>query len=302
MENKFEKIKKLKEEKDAIILAHYYTEPEVQKIADYVGDSYFLSEKAREVKEKVIVMCGVSFMGESVKLLNKDKIVLLPDMSADCPMAHMATVEKIKEMREKYEDLAVVCYVNSTAELKAHSDVCVTSANALKIAERLPNKNIFFIPDQHLARYISTKLPEKNFIFNEGWCPIHNELTKEELLKAKEKYPNAKVAIHPECPIETVELGDYVGSTSGIIKYVTESDGEEFIICTEDGVLYELQEKNPNKKFYLPKEKFQCVGMKKITLDKIINSLETLEPQVHLKDEIITEANKPLENMLEMAK
>ncbi|MCF2612525.1 MULTISPECIES: quinolinate synthase NadA [Fusobacterium] len=302
MENKFEKIKKLKEEKDAIILAHYYTEPEVQKIADYVGDSYFLSEKAREVKEKVIVMCGVSFMGESVKLLNKDKIVLLPDMSADCPMAHMATVEKIKEMREKYEDLAVVCYVNSTAELKAHSDVCVTSANALKIAERLPNKNIFFIPDQHLARYISTKLPEKNFIFNEGWCPIHNELTKEELLKAKEKYPNAKVAIHPECPIETVELGDYVGSTSGIIKYVTESDAEEFIICTEDGVLYELQEKNPNKKFYLPKEKFQCVGMKKITLDKIINSLETLEPQVHLKDEIITEANKPLENMLEMAK
>lgn len=302
MENKFEKIKKLKEEKDAIILAHYYTEPEVQKIADYVGDSYFLSEKAREVKEKVIVMCGVSFMGESVKLLNKDKIVLLPDMSADCPMAHMATVEKIKEMREKYEDLAVVCYVNSTAELKAHSDVCVTSANALKIAERLPNKNIFFIPDQHLARYISTKLPEKNFIFNEGWCPIHNELTKEELLKAKEKYPNAKVAIHPECPLETVELGDYVGSTSGIIKYVTESDAEEFIICTEDGVLYELQEKNPNKKFYLPKEKFQCVGMKKITLDKIINSLKTLEPQVHLKDEIITEANKPLENMLEMAK
>lgn len=302
MENKFEKIKKLKEEKDAIILAHYYTEPEVQKIADYVGDSYFLSEKAREVKEKVIVMCGVSFMGESVKLLNKDKIVLLPDMSADCPMAHMATVEKIKEMREKYEDLAVVCYVNSTAELKAHSDVCVTSANALKIAEHLPNKNIFFIPDQHLARYISTKLPEKNFIFNEGWCPIHNELTKEELLKAKEKYPNAKVAIHPECPLETVELGDYVGSTSGIIKYVTESDAEEFIICTEDGVLYELQEKNPNKKFYLPKEKFQCVGMKKITLDKIINSLETLEPQVHLKNEIITEANKPLENMLEMAK
>lgn len=302
MENKFEKIKKLKEEKDAIILAHYYTEPEVQKIADYVGDSYFLSKKARQVKEKVIVMCGVSFMGESVKLLNKDKIVLLPDMSADCPMAHMATVEKIKEMREKYEDLAVVCYVNSTAELKAHSDVCVTSANALKIAERLPNKNIFFIPDQHLARYISTKLPEKNFIFNEGWCPIHNELTKEELLKAKEKYPNAKVAIHPECPLETVELGDYVGSTSGIIKYVTESDAEEFIICTEDGVLYELQEKNPNKKFYLPKEKFQCVGMKKITLDKIINSLETLEPQVHLKDEIITEANKPLENMLEMAK
>ena len=302
MENKFEKIKKLKEEKDAIILAHYYTEPEVQKIADYVGDSYFLSEKARQVKEKVIVMCGVSFMGESVKLLNKDKIVLLPDMSADCPMAHMATVEKIKEMREKYEDLAVVCYVNSTAELKAHSDVCVTSANALKIAERLPNKNIFFIPDQHLARYISRKLPEKNFIFNEGWCPIHNELTKEELLKVKEKYPNAKVAIHPECPIETVELGDYVGSTSGIIKYVTESDAEEFIICTEDGVLYELQEKNPNKKFYLPKEKFQCVGMKKITLDKIINSLETLESQVHLRDEIITEANKPLENMLEMAK
>lgn len=302
MESKFEQIKKLKEEKDAVILAHYYTEPEIQKIADYVGDSYFLSEKAREVKEKVIVMCGVSFMGESVKLLNPEKIILLPDMKADCPMAHMATVKKIEEVRKKYDDLAVVCYVNSTAELKAHSDVCVTSANALKIVKNLKNKNIFFIPDQHLARYISTKLLDKNFIFNDGWCHIHNDITKEDILKTKEKYPKAKVAIHPECPIESVKLGDYVGSTSGIIKYVSESQDEEFIICTEDGVLYELKEKNPNKKFYLPKSKVQCSGMKKITLDKIIDSLETLEPQVNLDNNIIKEANKPLENMLIMAR
>ncbi len=302
MKIKFEKIKKLKEEKNAVILAHYYTRPEVQKIADYVGDSYFLSEKAKEVEEKIIVMCGVSFMGESVKLLNPNKIILLPDIEADCPMAHMATIEKIKEVREKYDDLAVVCYVNSTAELKANSDVCVTSANALKIAKNLKNKNIFFIPDQHLARYISTKLPEKNFIFNEGYCHIHNEITKEDILKTKEKYPKAKIAIHPECPLESVRLGDYVGSTSGIIKYVTESQDEEFIICTEDGVLYELKEKNPNKKFYLPKSKVQCNGMKRITLDKIINSLETLEPQVNLEKEIIKKANKPLENMLIMSR
>ena len=302
MESKFDQIKKLKEEKDAVILAHYYTETDIQKIADYVGDSYFLSEKAREVKEKVIVMCGVSFMGESVKLLNPNKIVLLPDMNADCPMAHMATVEKIKEMREKYEDLAVVCYVNSTAELKAHSDVCVTSANALKIVKNLKNKNIFFIPDQHLARYISTKLSDKNFIFNDGCCYIHNGITKQDILDTKEKYPKAKIAIHPECPLEAVKLGNYVGSTSGIIKYVGESDAEEFIICTEDGVLYELKEKNPTKKFYLPKEEVKCTGMKKITIDKIINSLETLEPQVELDNEIIKEANKPLENMLIMAK
>ena len=302
MENKFELLAHLKKEKNAVILAHYYTDDDVQKVADYVGDSYFLSEKARDVKENVIVMCGVSFMGESVKLLNPEKIVLLPDKDADCPMAHMASVEKIKEVREKYEDVAVVCYVNSTAELKANSDVCVTSANALKIVKNLPNKNIFFIPDKNLAHYISTKVPEKNFIFNDGYCYIHNSVTKEEVEAVKNKYSKAEILVHPECQKDIVEMADYIGSTSGIIKYVSASSNKEFIICTEEGVLYELKVKNPDKKFYLPREKFQCIGMKKITLDKVIEALKTNEPQVHLDSKLIKSAYKPLENMLEMAK
>lgn len=302
MEEKLKLLAQLKKEKDAVILAHYYTDDEVQKIADYVGDSYFLSEKAREIEKKVIVMCGVSFMGESVKLLNPNKIVLLPDETADCPMAHMATVKKIQEVRKNYEDVAVVCYVNSTAELKANSDVCITSANALKIVKNLPNKNIYFIPDKNLAHYISQKVTNKNFIFNDGYCYIHNSVTKEEVEMAKKKYPKAEILVHPECIKEVVEMGDYIGSTSGIIKYATESLNKEFIICTEDGVLYELKEKNPDKKFYLPKENFKCVGMKKITLDKIIKALETNEPQVHLEETLIKNAYKPLENMLQMAK
>lgn len=302
MVEKLELLAQLKKEKNAVVLAHYYTDDEVQKAADYVGDSYFLSEKAREVKEDIIVMCGVSFMGESVKLLNPDKTVLVPDETADCPMAHMAAVERIKEVREKYDDVAVVCYVNSMAELKSHSDVCVTSANALKIVENLPNKNIYFIPDRNLAHYISKKVTDKNFIFNEGYCYIHNSVTVEEVEEIKNEHPEAEILVHPECVKEVVEMGDYVGSTSGIIKYVSGSSKDEFIICTEKGVLYELKEKNPNKKFYLPKEKFEYMDMKKITLDKIIKALKTNKPQVHLKKELIENANKPLENMLRLAK
>ena len=301
MENRFELLNKLKKEKNAVILAHYYTSDEVQKAADYVGDSYFLSEKAREVKEDIIVMCGVSFMGESVKLLNPDKMVLLPDKTADCPMAHMADVKKIKEVRKKYDDVAVVCYVNSTAELKAHSDVCVTSANALKIVKKLPEKNIFFIPDRHLAHYISGKVPEKNFIFNEGWCHVHNSLTENEVINLKNRYPEAEILVHPECRSEIVEMGDFVGSTSGIINYASKSSKKDFIICTEQGVLYELKEKNPDKNFYFPKEKFMCADMKKITVDKIIETLKNNNYEVELNKNLIENACRPLENMLKLA-
>lgn len=301
LNNKIDRITELKKERNAVILAHYYTEPEVQEVADYIGDSYFLSEKAKGLKEDVIVMCGVSFMGECVKILNPTKTVLVPDAKADCPMAHMATTQKIEEVRANNEDVAVVCYVNSTAKLKAHSDVCVTSANALKIVKNLPNKNIFFIPDQHLGRYVATQVPEKNIILNDGCCPIHAKITKEEIEKIKELYPKAKLLVHPECQKEVVDLADYVGSTSGIIKYVANSTEDEFIISTEDGILYELRLNNPNKKFYMPKE-FQCKDMKKINLDKIIKALESNEPQVRLTDEEIKKAYKPLEKMLELAK
>ena len=214
-----EEIQKLKQEKNAVILAHYYVRPEIQDIADYIGDSFYLSKVAVGLKEQTIVFCGVSFMGESAKVLNPEKTVLMPDMHADCAMAHMADADTIQKMRDTYEDLAVVCYINSTAELKTHSDVCVTSANAVKIVKELPNKNIFFIPDRNLAHFVAEQVPEKNFVYNEGYCPIHEKMQVEEIKKAKAQHPNAEVLSHPECPKAVLEISDYVGSTSGIIDY-----------------------------------------------------------------------------------
>lgn len=301
MNDKVSRIQELKKEKDAVILAHYYVNDDVQKIADYVGDSYYLSEIATKVKNQTIVLCGVSFMGESAKILNPGKTVLLPDVNADCPMAHMAEIERIEEVRKEYKDVAVVCYVNSTAELKKHADVCVTSSNALKIVQALPNKHIFFIPDENLGRYISDKCPDKHFILNDGYCHVHANITKELMEKAKAARPDAKVLVHPECREDVVALADYVGSTSGIIEYATKSNSREFIIGTEIGVLYELQIKNPNKKFYTAGNVQICPNMKMITLDKIISALETGTPVVTLEKELIKEAYAPLRRMLELA-
>ena len=300
--NKIELIKDLKKKKKAIILAHYYTEDEIQKIADYIGDSYFLSRKAKELKEWTIIMCGVYFMGESVKLLNPDKKVIIPDKSADCPMAHMATLKSINEMRKKYEDLSVVCYVNSTVQLKALSDVCVTSANAVDIVKKLPNRNIFFIPDKHLGSFVAGKVPEKNIIINDGYCPIHDRVEVKDIIELKEKYPQALVMEHPECSQEILELADHIGSTSGIIDFVSKSKKQDFIICTEIGILYELKNKNPNKNFYSPKNKMECLDMKKITLDKIIQVLETEENEIILDLEVAERAKKPLEKMLALGR
>ncbi|MCR4675119.1 MAG: quinolinate synthase NadA [Lachnospiraceae bacterium] len=297
-----DEIRKLKEEKNAVIMCHYYVEDEVQDIADYIGDSFFLSRKATEIEADVIVLCGVRFMGESAKALNPGKVVLLPAEDADCPMAHMATVEAVEEMRKQYDDLAVVCYVNSTAELKAASDVCVTSANALKIVSRLSNKNIFFIPDQNLAHYIADQLPEKNFIFNDGYCHVHHTITKDAIVKMKEKYPKAEVLVHPECKPEVCAMADYIGSTSGIINYVKDSSNEEFIVVTERGVLYELGLQTTGKKFYTTQMAQVCPNMKKITLEKVYNALKNMEPKVEMPDELIEGARKPMEKMLELAK
>ena len=297
-----EKIKKLKEEKDAVILAHYYVSDEVQEIADYIGDSFYLSKVAVGLKEQTIVFCGVSFMGESAKILNPKKTVLMPDMSADCAMAHMADVETIQRMRDTYDDLAVVCYINSTGELKQHSDVCVTSANAVKIVKALPNKYIFFIPDRNLARYVAEQVPEKQFVFNEGYCPIHEQIRLEEVREEKELHPNAQILTHPECPKAICDLSDYIGSTSGIISYVGKSDCKEFIICTENGVRYELEKKNPDKKFYFTKTEPVCCDMKQITLEKIAHVLETGENEVQVEETLREESQKALERMLELAK
>lgn len=294
-----EKIKKLKEERDAVILAHYYVDDDVQAVADYVGDSFYLAKIATGIDKKVILFCGVMFMGESAKILNPDKTVLLPDATADCPMAHMAQVSRIEELRAQYDDLAVVCYVNSTAELKTHSDICVTSSNALSIVESLPNKNIFFIPDQNLGSYIKDKLPEKNIILNDGYCHVHKELSAESVMEAKKKHENALFLVHPECRKEIVKLADYVGSTAGIIDFATGSEAKEFIIGTELGVMYELKKKNPDKMFYPADEQQICPNMKKITLEKVAAALENMEYEVKLSDEIIDKANAPLKRMLE---
>lgn len=297
-----EEIEKLKKEKNAVILAHYYVRPEVQEIADYIGDSFYLSKVAVGLKENTIVFCGVSFMGESAKVLNPEKTVLMPDMNADCAMAHMADKETIQKMRDTYEDLAVVCYINSTAELKKYSDVCVTSANAVKIVKALPNKNIFFIPDRNLARYVASQVPEKHFILNEGFCPVHEKIQIEQVLDAKKLHPNALVLTHPECAKAVVEMSDYIGSTSGIIAYAAKSEAKEFIICTENGVRYELEQKNPEKTFYFTDTEPVCHDMKMITLENILHVLKTGENAVEVDDDLRTQSQKPLERMLELGK
>ena len=297
-----EKIKKLKIEKNAVILAHYYVSEEVQEIADYIGDSYYLAKIAKQSSADIIVFCGVSFMGESAKVLNPNKKVLMPDMNADCPMAHMATKEKIESMRKQYDDLAVVCYINSTAALKCMSDVCVTSSNAVKIVRSLPNKNIFFIPDKNLGSYVAKQVPEKNIIINDGYCPIHAAISLNEVLAEKENHPSAKILSHPECEREILEVSDFIGSTADIIKYVAQSCDKDFIICTEDGVLYELRMENPEKKFYFPMTRPVCLDMKLITLDKVREVLENETNAVEVLENVRKGAILPLEKMLELAK
>lgn len=295
-----DKIKELKEQRNAVILAHYYVNDEVQAIADYVGDSFYLSKIAANAEAETILFCGVSFMGESAKILSPKKTVIMPDMQADCPMAHMADIAKIQEMRDKYEDLAVVCYINSTAELKTYADVCVTSSNALKIVRKLPNKHIYFIPDENLGRYIASQVPDKQFIFNDGFCHVHTSITAENVKRAKEAHPNAPILVHPECTPDVVELADYIGSTSGIIDFATADEAKEFIICTEMGVLYELKQKNPGKRFYSVGHRQFCPNMKRITLEKVADALERMSNRIELDEEMRIRANKPLERMLEL--
>ena len=296
------RIKQLKEEKNAVILAHYYVNADVQEVADFIGDSFYLAKKASETDADKIVFAGVEFMGESAKILNPNKHVYMPDAHADCPMAHMVTIENIKKMREKYDDLAVVCYINSTAEIKTYSDVCVTSSNAVKIVNKLPNKNIFFIPDQNLGSYVATQVKDKNIILNSGFCPRHHIMTKEDVLNAKKEHPNALVAVHPECKPEVLEEANYIGSTSGIIDYIVGNNAKEFIVGTVDGVYATILKQAPDKKLYNVVRTQVCPNMKLNSLEKIINVLETGENEVFLDEEFMNKAEAPLERMLELAK
>lgn len=300
-ETMVKQIKALKEEKDVVILAHYYVDGDVQEIADFVGDSYYLAKVATKVKEKNILFCGVSFMGECAKILNKDKKVIMPDLNADCPMAHMVTPERIAQVRKEYKDVAVVAYVNSTALIKSFSDVCVTSSNALRVVKKLPQKNIFFVPDNNLGRYVAQQLPEKNFIFNDGFCHVHKSITLDEVLEAKKLRPEALVLTHPECTMDVLEASDFIGSTSEIIDYATSSPAKEFLICTEMGVSFELMKKNPHKKFYYVGHRQICPNMKLVTLDKVVKVLQTMEPEVVLQEDMMEKALAPLQKMLELA-
>lgn len=297
-----EEIRALKAEKDAVILAHYYVVPEVQELADYVGDSFYLSKVAAGLDCKVLVFCGVSFMGESACLLSPEKEVLMPDMAADCPMAHMVTEDDVLKYRGYYDDLAVVCYINSTAEIKSWSDVCVTSANAVEIVRRLPQKNILFIPDKNLGRYVAAQVPEKNVMLVQGYCPVHEEMQLAELQALKEAHPEAAVCVHPECNEAVTAMADYVGSTSGIIKFASASQGQEFIIGTEVGVLYKLQAENPDKKFYFAETTPVCRDMKLVTLEKVLAVLKEGGNRVTVPAELASRAKNPLEQMLALAK
>lgn len=293
-------LQELKDRADTVVLAHYYVDGTVQAMADCVGDSYYLAKVAAQSEKSTIVFCGVRFMGESAKILNPSRRVLLPDGRADCPMAHMAKTEDVRRLRREIPGLAVVCYINSTAALKAESDVCVTSSNALKIVSALPNKDILFIPDDNLGHYIAARLPEKRFHYLGGHCPVHAVVLAQDVESEKLARPAAKVLTHPECRGEVRALSDFVGSTAEIISFAEKSDSKEFILCTEPGVLYELSRRCPGKVFYPVTP--VCADMKFITPEEVLACLRGEGFEVTMSAEEMDAARRPLERMLELAK
>ena len=301
--DKMERIRQLKEEKDVVILAHYYVDGEVQDAADFVGDSYALAKKATQVSQKNIVFAGVTFMGESAKLLNPEKHVYMVDDTAGCRMADMITAEQVRLVHKENPDAAVVCYVNSSAEVKAESDVCVTSSNAVRVVEKLPQKQIYFIPDNHLAHFVAESLPEKEFIYHNGFCPTHEMIKPEDIRAAKNAHPGALVLAHPECTKDTLDLSDFVGSTAEIIRYAREHKAEEYIIATETGVFHQLEKENPDTKFYSVTDFQVCPNMKKVSFPKLERTLEELEQreELQLDEKLMERAKLPLERMLELA-
>lgn len=299
---KINKILELKKEKGALVLAHYYQNLDIQHVADFCGDSFELAKIARESDKNIIVFCGVSFMAESAKIMNPEKKVFIPRRDAGCQMADMVTPEIVLEMKEKHPDAAVVCYINSSAATKSVCDICCTSSNAVKIVGSLSEKEIIFVPDRNLGAYVAKQFPDKTFRFIEGCCPIHEDITLSELLDMKNKYPDAKIAIHPECRDELLALSDYVGSTSGILDYCRHSEDREFIIATERAIVERLREECPDKEFHLMSTKLVCPNMKKTRLDDLLYTLETLDDEVYMSVEEMASARKPLERMLEAAK
>lgn len=293
-----DKLKRLKEDKNALIFAHSYQNPEIQDIADFVGDSFELTKYAQSSDAKIIVFCGVKFMAETASILCPDKKILLPNNSAGCPMADSLTKDKIYELKSRYPNIPIVCYINTTAEVKAESDICCTSSNAELIVNSIDSNDIIFIPDQNLADFVSRKT-KKNIIKYPGFCPIHIIIKPDDIIQMKRRYPQAEVLVHPECLPEVIDIADKVLSTSGMCRYVSQSNKRIFIIGTEVGIIHRLKKENPSKEFYPANENAICPDMKKINIKDVINTLDLLEPEVKVPDNIREKAVLPILKMLE---
>ena len=300
MDNISEKIIKLKKQKGALVLAHYYQSMDVQGVADHVCDSFEMARRARDAGEDLLVICGVHFMAESAKILNPGKTVLLPSPGAGCPMADMIAPEAVAALRESYPDAAVVCYVNSSAAVKAASDVCCTSSSALRIVRALPEKRVIFIPDRNLGAYVASQVPEKEIILFEGYCPVHDCVSENDVEAAKREHPGAMLLVHPECREAVLAHADHIGSTAEIIKAALESDAGDFIIGTEIGVVEHLASLAPDKRFHPLKSGFICEDMKITTLADVLNTLESGEHEITLDAAVMESARRSLERMVEL--
>jgi len=296
-----ERIRTLKTERHAVILVHNYARGEVQDVGDFVGDSLGLSRQAAATDAEVIVFCGVHFMAETAKIISPGKLVIVPDLNAGCPMANMVTVRELRAMKEKHPDAVVVTYVNSSAAVKAESDVCCTSANAVQVVRTVPeNKEVLFVPDRNLGRYVAETLG-RTLILWDGYCPTHQRIIPEQVARMKSEHPKALFVCHPECPWETIQLADHVGSTTGILKFCADSDAREFIIGTEIGILHRLRKENPDKVFHEVSPLADCPNMKLSTLDKVLWGLEDLVTEVTVPDDVIDRARGAIERMLEVS-
>ena len=301
-DNLTSKIIELKKRRDAVILAHNYQTGEVQDLADFVGDSLGLSIAASKTNAKVIVFCGVHFMAETAAILCPDKTVLMPDDNAGCPMADMIDIPKLRKLKSEHPGLPVVCYVNSSAVIKAESDICCTSANAVNVVKSLPDKEVVFIPDKFLGMYVQGKLPEKKLILFDGYCPTHARIFPEHIEKARLAHPGAQVLVHPECRPETIAAADAALSTEGMIKYVKESKAKEFIIGTEVGIIYRLKKENPGKNFYPVTDLAVCPNMKLTTLEKVLWSLEDMKTEITVPNDIADRARMAIQKMIEIGR
>lgn len=294
-------ILELKKKKNAVVVAHNYQVDDVQEVADIIGDSLALSKYCADIQKDVIVFCGVHFMAESAKILSPDKIVLLPEIDAGCPMADMVTKEALIEEKKKYPNATVVCYINSSADVKSECDICCTSSNAVDIVRAIKSKDILFVPDQNLGSYVAKMVPEKNVILWNGYCITHHRVKIDELIRAKSLHPNAKILVHPECQPDILAAADFAGSTKQIIDYATNSSSKEFIIGTEMGVLFKLKRDNPDKIFYLLSQGLVCPNMKKTSLLSVYRSLKEMNYEINLDETIRLKAKKSLDSMLKLS-